>query len=163
MMGHCGVVLCQRRSGFLFGQLDDFQHAEVAMEFAVHDEDAAPDDMAGLRNACDGAASEAEIHRWLALAGGASESADQVRGRNRTRNQQNPDISINAVAFVMLAPAQVMQRVFRSKPEFTPESVGHQAVKTGAFVHFVEVRHRLAREQNATGSRTFHRRAIRII
>ena len=48
MMGHWGVVSCQRRWVSSGAHRDRLAHAQIAMEFAVHDEDAAPNDVAGL-------------------------------------------------------------------------------------------------------------------
>ena len=39
------------------------------------------------------------------------------------------------------------------KAQLAPQPIGDQAVQAGAFVHFVEVRHRLAGEQHAAGLR----------
>ena len=63
----------------------------------------------------------------------------------------------------MLAPAQIVERVFRRKTQLAPEAIGDEAIQPGAFIHFVEMRHGLAREQNAPGSRALHRRAIDVV
>ena len=114
-MGHWGVVSRQRRSVSFSGSLTTSRHAQVAVQLAVHDEDPAPDDVPGLGDALDRAAAQAEVHGRLALAGGALIAADQVRGRHGAGDQEDPDIIVHAVASVVLAPAQVVQRVLRAQ------------------------------------------------
>ena len=113
MMGHCGVVSRQRRSVSSRGRSTTSADAEVAMQLAVHDEDAAPDDLARLADALERAAAEPEIHGRLAFADGALPAADEMRGRRRAGDEQHPDVVVHAVALIMLAPAQIVQRVFR--------------------------------------------------
>ena len=103
----------------------------------------------GLEMPLIGAAAQAEIHGRLAFAGGAAIAADQMRGRHGAGDQEHPDVIVHAVAPVMLAPAEIVQGVLRRKAQLAPQAVGHQAIQAGAFIHFVEVRHRFAGEQHA--------------
>src|SRR3989442_16037311 len=66
--------------GFLARQFDDSGDAQVAMQSAAHDEDAAPDDMARFGNALERAAAESEIHRRLAFAARAPPPANEKGG-----------------------------------------------------------------------------------
>ena len=58
--------------GFFRGQLDDVAEADVDVQAAAFDEDAAPDDLARAADALQRAAAEPEIHGRLALADGAA-------------------------------------------------------------------------------------------
>src|SRR5690606_37183688 len=89
--------------GFLSRQLDDLRHADVAMQRPVHDKNTAPDDVAGLADALHGAATEAEVHAGLALRARPFPSADEVRRRGGTADEQHPDILL----VILLPPAQI--------------------------------------------------------
>src|SRR6266436_8483015 len=101
------------------------------MQFAVHDEDATPDDVAWFGNAFDGPATKAEIHWRLPFARRAFEAADEMGGRRRAGDEEDPDVIVHSIVSVMLAPAEIVKRVLRRKTEFTPETIGDEAVQTG--------------------------------
>src|SRR5215471_13013332 len=69
--------------GLFLGKFHRLADAKVAMKAAIHDKNPAPNDVPGLGDALDGATTEAEVHRRLALAHGTLKSADQVRWRHR--------------------------------------------------------------------------------
>ena len=117
----------------------------------------------GLETPLMRAAAQAEIHGRLAFAGGAAIAADEVRGRHGAGNQEDPDVIVHAVAPVVLAPADIVQGVLRRKAQLAPQAIGHQAIQAGAFVHFVEVRHRFAGEQHAAGLGGLHRRPVHVV
>ena len=62
-----------------------------------------------------------------------------MRRRRRAGDLEDPD----ELAVVVLALAEVVQRVLRSEAELAPDAVGHQAIQPRALVHLVEVRQRL--------------------
>ena len=141
------MVAFQRRSVSSARQLDDAGAAEVHLQLAVLDEDPRPDDLAGLGDALERAAAEAEVHRRLPLAGGAAPAADEVGRRGRAADQEHPDVVLDRARAVPVAPADVVQRVFDRLAHRLVDAVGHQAVEAGALVHLVEVRQRLARRR----------------
>jgi hypothetical protein len=63
----------------------------------------------------------------------------------------------------MLAPAEIVQRVFGREAELAPEFVGEEAIEAGAFVDFVEVRQSFAFEKDFSGPRVFDGRAIDVV
>ena len=65
-------------------------------------------------------------------------------GRRGAGNQEDPNVIVDAVAAVRLAPAEIVQGIFGRETKLAPEFVGEESVKTGAFVHFVEMRQRFA-------------------
>ena len=67
--------------GFGGGERDDLGSAQIHLEATVLDEDAAPDNLARLRDAADRAAAEPEVHRGLSQRVGALVSADLMGGR----------------------------------------------------------------------------------
>src|ERR1039458_10224334 len=163
---HNGPLRCRfppAPLGLLLGQADDLGDAQVAVQLAVHDEHAAPDDVPGLGNTFDCAATQAEVHGRLTFAGGAAITADQVRGRHGAGNQEDPDIVIHAIGFVTIAPADVVQGVLRRKAQFAPQAIGHQAIQTGALIDFVEVRHRFTGKQHAAWSGGLDRWPVHIV
>ena len=91
MIGHCGVVICQRRSVSSCGSSIDLGAADVRLQLAVLHEDAAPDDLARLADALQAAAAEAEVHRRLPLADRAGVPADEMLRRHGARNLEDPD------------------------------------------------------------------------
>src|SRR5438067_1540344 len=95
------------------------------MERAVHDEDAAPDDVTGFGDAFEGTAAETEVHRRLAFARRAFVAADEMRGRRGAGDEENPNVIVDLPftpalsprrgrrrAAVMLAPAQIVECIF---------------------------------------------------
>ncbi len=132
-------------------QLDDLAESGVVAKLATVDEDAAPDDPARLADTLDGAATETEVHRGLALARGPLEAADEVGRRCGTGDEEHPDIGVErlgeilaAGAGVVAAPTQIMERILGSEAELAPELVGDESVEAGALVHLVEVGKRFA-------------------
>ena len=85
--------------------------------------------MAGFGYAFERAAAEPEIHGGLAFADGAFLAADEMGRRRGAGNQKYPDVIVHAVAFVMLAPAEIVQRVLRRETQFAPEAIRDQAVQ----------------------------------
>ena len=85
------MVVRHRRSVSSAGSSTHLGAAEVGLQFSVLDEDAAPDDFAGLADAFQGAAAEPEIHGGLALADCAFVSADEMLGRRGAGNLEHPD------------------------------------------------------------------------
>jgi hypothetical protein len=67
---------------FLAGKLDHARAAEIGLELLVFDEDAAPDDLAGLADALERASAEVKIHRRLAFTDRTGIAADVVGRRN---------------------------------------------------------------------------------
>src|SRR5690349_15794817 len=101
------------------------------MQFAIHDEDATPNNVARFGNAFDGAAAETEIHRRLAFTGSSFVTADEMRGRSGAGNQKHPNIIIHTIAAIMLAPAQIVQGVFGRETELPPKFVREKPVEPG--------------------------------
>src|SRR4051812_24308657 len=99
------------------------------MELAPHDKHPAPDNVTWLRNALDRAAPQPEVHRRLPLTTCPFVSPDQMGRRDRAGNQKHPHVIVDAIAFKMLAPAQIMQSVFRRKPQLAPEPVSNETVQ----------------------------------
>ena len=56
-----------------------------------------------------------------------------------------------------------MQGVLRGKSQLAPEIVRDQAIQSGAFVNFIEMRKGLAREEHTPRFGAFHRRAFDVI
>jgi hypothetical protein len=94
--------------GFFLREADNFGDAEVAMQFAVHDEYAAPDDVTWFGNAFEGSATEAEIHWRLAFAARAFEATNEMGGRRCAGDEEDPDVIIHAVVSVMLTPPEIV-------------------------------------------------------
>ena len=67
--------------------------------------------------------------------------------RSGAGDEEHPDVGVHTVAFVGLAPAQIVQRVFRRKTQLAPQFIRDQPVQAGAFVHFIEVRQRFTRRK----------------
>ena len=82
--------------GFFFRECDYGAAAEVDVERAGLDEDAAPDDFAGFANAFERASAQGEVHGGLALAAGAGVSAGEVIGGGCAGDLEDPDEVINA-------------------------------------------------------------------
>src|SRR6185503_12950482 len=97
--------------GFFLRKFNDFGDAKIAMKFVVHDEDTAPDDVAGLRDSFHSSTAEAEVHRWLAFAGSAFVTADEMRRRGGAGDEKNPNVSVQFRITILLAPAQVVEGV----------------------------------------------------
>src|SRR5437763_17086393 len=87
----------------------------------VH-EDAAPDNFAGLADAFHGSATETEIHWRLALADCARILANEVLGRHRARNFEQPDELANAIHRKRFAIPHVMQGGLRVVAGMRPDA-----------------------------------------
>src|SRR5258706_14775817 len=87
--------------GFLAREFDDMGAAYVSVENPVHDKHTAPDDFTGFANAFECATAEAEVHGRLAFAARTAITADEMRSGGCARDEENPDVSIDAVAAVM--------------------------------------------------------------
>ncbi len=109
-MGHWLVVWLHRRCGLFGRQRDDRAEADVDVQLSAFHKDAAPDDLAGAADSFERAAAEREIHGRLAVAGCAAIAIDKVAGGSGAGDLQHPDEVVDAVAFVVLAPADVVQR-----------------------------------------------------
>ncbi len=150
MIGHCGVVACQRRAVFGVAQLHHAAAADVHRQAvaAALDVDPAPDDLARPADALEGRSAAREVHRRLPFTGGAGVAADEVRRRGGTRDLEDPDELVDAVVRDRCTPADVVQRVRGVDAEVGPDPVGDQRVDAGAFVDFVEMRHGAADEED---------------
>ncbi|MFM1942847.1 MAG: hypothetical protein RI897_1829 [Verrucomicrobiota bacterium] len=124
---------------FFAGEFDDFGASEVHVELVIFDEDTGPDDFAGAGDAAEGAAAEREVHGGLAEAFGAFPSVDEVGGWGGATNEEDPDVVTGAAGAVVIAPTEVVQRIFDGLAEGVVDALGHEAVEAGAFVYFVEV------------------------
>src|SRR5258708_2284624 len=60
-------------------------------------------------------------------------------------DEEDPDV----VAIKVSAPAEVVERIFGGEAELAPETIGDEAVETGAFVDFVEMEQGFAGEEDA--------------
>jgi len=149
--------------GLLARKLDNLGEAGVETETVLGDIDPAPDNPAGLADPLEGAAAQPEVHRRLPLAGCARPSADEMRGGGGAGNQEDPDISVERVVLVVASPSKIVKGVLGWKTEFAPDTMGHQAVQSGAFVHLVEVRKRLTREEFSAGLFVVDRRALGVV
>src|SRR5688572_1327190 len=98
------------------------------MQFVVHHEDPAPDDVTWLRNTFHCSAAESEIHWRLPFAARSFVSADEMCRRRSARYQKYPNVSIELSIAKSLSPAQIMQRVFRRKAQLAPQFVGHKPI-----------------------------------
>jgi len=76
MIGHCGVVSASAVQSLL-RELHDFRDTQITCTVR-HDEDAAPDDVAGFGNAFDRTATKPEVHRRLPLACRTAIGADKM-------------------------------------------------------------------------------------
>ncbi len=81
--------------------------------------------------------------------------AAEMGRRGRAADQKDPDIIAHRARTVPVAPAEVVQRVFDRLAERLVDAVGQQRVEAGAFVDFVEVRHRLRRRRARACRRGF--------
>ena len=166
--------------GFFLGQTHHPPGAEVAMQLPVHDKYPAPHDVARLGDPFHRAAAQAEVYRGLPFTGGAAVSANKMSRRRGAGNEEHPHIFVQfvpqaALAFsgrqarieprpdVPFAPTQIVQRVLRRKSQLAPEPVRHQAIQTGAFVDFIEMRQRFALKQHPPRPRMAHRRPIHVV
>ncbi len=122
--------------------------------------DAAPDDFAGLADAFNGAAAEAEIHRRLALADRAGITRRRGAGAEPSRRFRTPTRNRRRYVF---AVAHVVQGGLGIEAELRPDAVGDQGVEAGAFVHFVEVRQGLAFVQHAAVAGGGDRRPVHVV
>src|SRR2546427_13062493 len=84
-------------------------------------------------------------------------------GRSSARDQENPNVIIDAIAPEMLAPAEIVQRVLRREAQLAPEPIRYQSIQAGTFIDLVEMWERLATKQDATGFRILDRRAVHTI
>ena len=159
MIGHCGRGGLPAALGLGLRQLDDRAPPDVDVERAVHDEDAAPDDLARPADALDRAAAEPEVHRRLALADGARVAADEVRRRDRAGDLEDPHV----VVAVRRAPAHVVEGGRRVEAERGPDAVGDERVDRRALVDLVEVRDRPALVQDRGRRRRADRRAVGVV
>ena len=162
-MGHCQVVAFQRRSVSSRGSVMTLRAAQVHVQRAARHVDARPDDFAGLGNAAQRAAAFREIHRRLAETFRACPAVDEMRRRRAAADLEHPDVILRRAGLIPIAPAQIVQRVFRRLLERLVNALGEQAVESGALVHFVEVRERLAVEEHALAVARFHRRTIGVV
>ena len=90
---------------FGVGQGDHMAEAEVHAESIWSDEDAAPDDLAGLGHARAGRPTHREIHRGLAMAMGPGDAPDVMGGRCGAADFEDPDVIVGRAAGIMIAPA----------------------------------------------------------
>ena len=157
MIGHCGVVCCQRRSVSACGSSTTVPRPRYDVEPAVHDEHAAPDDLAGPADTLDRAAAEAEIDRWLALADGPRVAADEVRRRHRARDLEHPHV----VVPYGVAPTDVVQRGRRRRAERVQTRFVTRASTAGALVDLVEARDGPTLVELGDGHRTEDRWPVR--
>ncbi len=161
--------------GFGFGQFHDFGDADVGLEFAIHDENAAPDDVAGFADAFERATAEAEVHRGLSLGRSTFPAADEVGRRCSAADEQHPDVfrrgrrkssrsgTLTSSATNKITPAEVVEGVFGGETELAPEFVGHEAVEAGAFIDFVEMRQCFTFKEHALAIGAAHGRAVGVV
>ena len=83
------------------------------------------------------------IGGWRSL-DGAAIAIDKVAGRSGAGDLQHPDEVVDAVAAVVLAPAQIVQRGGGIEPQRCPAAVGDERIEAGAFIDLVEMRQRAA-------------------
>ena len=86
-----------------------------------------------------------------------------MRRRRAAADEKDPDVITDGAAAVDVAPAQIVQRVFHRLAHRLMNAIGHQSVQPGAFIHFVEMRQRLAFVQHAAAVAAVDRRAIGIV
>ena len=137
--------------GFFFRQLHHGAEAHVDVQCIAFDKHAAPDDLSGLANAFQRAAAERKIHGRLTFAGCARISADKMIRWRGSGNLQHPNEIVDAVALKLLSPTHVVQRGRRIEAQRSPAAICHQGIRSGAFVHFIEVRQRAGRHTTPCG------------
>ena len=71
--------------------------------------------------------------------------------------------AIGWIAVVVFSVAQIVKRVFRGKSKRAPDTVGDQAIETGALVHLVEVGQRFALIEDTATIGGFNRRPVGVI
>src|SRR5882724_8024477 len=149
--------------GFLLRQLHHLRDTQITMQPSVHDENAAPDDVAGFGNSFHRSSNKPKVHRRLPLTGSAAIAADKMCGWSSARDQEDPNVIIDAIAAEMLAPTKIVQGVLRGEAQLAPEPIRYESIQTGTFIDFVEMRKSLARKQDPGGLRSLDRRAVHVI
>ena len=86
-----------------------------------------------------------------------------MRGRRAAADLEDPDVFLRRAGLVPIAPTQIVQRVFGRLLERFVDALGEQAVESGALVHFVEMRERLAIVEDALTVAGFHWRTLAIV
>src|SRR5580692_2173079 len=112
------------------------------MQGSAFNEDTAPDNFAGLADALERTAAKREVHGRLTLAACARVAVNKMIGWRGARDLQNPHEVVDTVAFVVLAPAHIVQRGGWIEAESIPAAIGDERIHAGTLVHFVKVRQR---------------------
>src|ERR1019366_3398987 len=112
---------------------------DVTVQFAVLNENPAPDDLARLAHALDRSTTQREVHRRLAFAHCVRIAICEMIWRNRTRDLEHPNKLLVAVDREILAVAHVVKCRLRCKPQLAPNAVRDQCIQASTFIRLVEV------------------------
>src|SRR6202034_2365999 len=112
--------------GFCFRQFGRGGPAHVYVQLMILDEDPAPDNIPWLADALERAAAEPEVHRRLALAARLGVTACDMRWRNGAGDLIDPHVVVYAGAFVVLAPANIVESRRGIDMHRGENAIGHQ-------------------------------------
>jgi len=149
--------------GLLGWELHHLGYAQITVKLSIHDKHPAPDDGPRSGNALNGAAAEPEVHGRLTLARRALPAADEMSWWGRARDEEDPDVIVYAVALIMLAPANIVQRILRGETQLAPKTIGNQAIQAGTLIHLVKMRQRLIGIEDGAGLCAFHGRTVNVV
>src|SRR5688572_7071201 len=110
---------------FLLRQLHHTGSTYVGFQAAVFDEDPAPYNLSRLADGLHGAAAGGKIHGRLAFAYRATVAVDEMFGRSRAGDLEDPHEPI----VERFAVSHIVQGRLRMKPELSPEAIGDQSVE----------------------------------